>query len=259
MNLSVVGYGHTVCGPDWGFSTDGEAFHRMYYVLGGTCRCTIGSQTVHLQPQVLYLLPRHTAYRMAHDPRDPFVVLWQHIRLSDRDTGRRMIQTTVAPGGAAWHVLQAMQAISQDTLVEALPQRDDATACRLESLCLALFALLEHEQSLFLSLDQRLSEIFRLVTDQPQAHLTVAQMAQHAKLERSHFSRLWRAQFHISAQAFLIRNRLEQSARTLLEGGSVSDGAVAAGYADVKAFSRAFSAQFGVSPSKYRKHHISQP
>lgn len=187
------------------------------------------------------------------------MVLWQHIRLSDRDTGRQLIQLEIQEGSAIWHVLEAMLAISKGTLVETLHRQDDATACRLENLCLALFALLEHEQPLFSAMDQRLSDIFRLVVDHPEKQFTVSKMASYAKLERSHFSRLWSAQFHISAQAFLIRTRLDQSAAVLLRGGSVSEAAVAAGYADVKAFSRAFSTQSGISPSKYRKHHILQP
>ena len=55
LNLTIVGYGHTRCGPEWGFATQGENFHRVYFVLGGDCRCTIHGETYFLQPETLYI------------------------------------------------------------------------------------------------------------------------------------------------------------------------------------------------------------
>lgn len=259
MNLSVVGYGHTLCGADWGFSTEGESFHRVYYVLGGTCRCHLNGKTTTLQKGTLYLLPRHTPYAMEHDISDPFYVLWQHVRISDRDMDREMAAIPVERESAAGHVLQAMELLSEGKLVESVHWADDPLALQLQQLCGALFAILEQDHMIFRAVDQRLSEIFRMVSEHPEQRYTVAQLAALAKLERSHFSRIFHQQFHISAQRFLIRIRLEQGARALLRGESVGESAAISGYQDTKAFIRAFSSQYGMSPSKYKKHHIMQP
>ena len=258
MDLTIAGYGHTLCRADWGFATEGESFHRMYYVLGGTCRCRLGGEVTTLQKGTLYLLPRHTPYAMEHDAADPFYVLWQHVRVSDRDMGREMAAIPIEAESAAGHVLQAMASLSSGTLVEDV-REEDPLALYLLPLCRALLMLLERDRAIFYPLDQRLSEVLRLVSEHPDRRYTVAQLAACAKLERSHFSRLFHRQFRISAQSFLIRARLEQGALALLRGESVGESAAIAGYQDTKAFIRAFSGQYGLSPAKYRKNHILQP
>ena len=259
MKLSVIGYGHTVCWPGWGFQTGGEAFQRIYYVLGGSCRCTIGGRTFPLQKDHLYIMPLYVPYSMEHDPEDPFFVLWQHVRLYDRDTGQGMICRRVERGGTVWHVLEAMSQLSRGLTVEQSENMGDTVAEQLRYLCQALLSLLEYDRQLFQTLDPRISQILRVVTEDPDNHYTVQDLAQMAKLERSHFSRLFRSQLRIPAQTFLIRTRLEQAVQVLIHDGSVVDAAVAAGYADAKAFSRAFSEQFGISPARYKKYHIMQP
>lgn len=259
MKLNIIGYGHTRCRADWGFTTAGEGFQRVYYVLGGCCRCTIAGKTVPLKPEHLYLLPLHVPYAMEHDPDDPLCVLWQHVRLQDRDTGTKMLCRPINRDAAAWHVLQAMCALSRGMLVEQLDERYDATAQQLQSLVASLFTILEFEEPIFSALDPRLSKVLRMVAEHPQTHYTVQELAQCANLERSYFSRLFCSQMRISAQNFLIAHRLEQAAQALLKDASVTEAAAIGGYAEAKAFSRAFSGQYGLSPSQYKKYHIMQP
>ena len=259
MKLSVIGYGHTVCWPEWGFQTSGEAFQRVYYVLGGTCRCTIYGRTFPLKKGHLYVLPLHVPYAMEHDPQDPLYVLWQHVRFFDRDTGPGLVCRPVDEGSAVWHVLEAMAALSRGMMVEHAEGSGDLVAGQLQSLSRSLFTVLECTDPLFVSLDPRIAQVLRSVAEHPEQHYTVQDLAQTAKLERSHFSRLFRAQLRVPAQVFLIRARLDYAAQILMREGSVGEAAAAAGYADAKAFSRAFSTEFGISPAQYRKYHVLQP
>lgn len=267
MQLEVIAYGHTICSQSWGVSTGGEAFHRIYYMLGGSCECTLGGQSFALLPGNLYLLPRNVPYSMRHNPANPFFVLWQHVRLTDRDTGQRTACVSIAPQSPPWSVLQAMVGVSRGLCVENEPQARidfndrNRVAHQLESLCAALFALLEEQACLFYAPDARLAQLLQLIAANPERHYSVAQLAKLAQMERSYFSRLFRAQFQISAQEYLKVLYLDLAARKLLAGGSVEQAAEAAGYADVKAFSRAFSARYQSPPARYRteKSHILQP
>ncbi len=259
MNLTIVGYGHTRCGPEWGFATQGENFHRVYFVLGGDCRCTIHGETYFLQPGTIYILPRHIPYTMAHTLTDPLYVLWQHVKLTDLDIGQSPLVLPVSPESPVRHVLQAMEDISRGALMETLPKSGDPVATQLQALLAALFVLLDVQGRLFTPVNQRLSQVLQLVGAHPEHRYSVAELAAYAGLERSHFSRLFRQQFHISAQNYLIRTRLELGAKALLSGSSVGESAAISGYLDAKAFSRAFSDHYGIPPGQYQRTHILQP
>lgn len=58
---------------------------------------------------------------------------------------------------------------------------------------------------------------------------------------------------------YLTAMKMSVAARCLLKGASVRQAAEAVGYADEKAFSRAFKAYMETSPGKYKKSHIMQP
>lgn len=77
-------------------------------------------------------------------------------------------------------------------------------------------------------------------------------VCRHAALSESHFLRTFRQAFGISPYKYLIKRRLEQSAR-LLETGiySVSEVASRSGFSDIFSFSKAFKKEFSVSPSKW--------
>ncbi|WP_345531771.1 AraC family transcriptional regulator [Viridibacterium curvum] len=83
-------------------------------------------------------------------------------------------------------------------------------------------------------------------------YLSLNDLASVAHLSRSRFERLYATQVHETPMATLRRLRLLR-ARDLLVAGStpsVSDLAMQMGYGSIAAFSRAFSRQFGVPPTR---------
>lgn len=259
IRLQVIGYGHTTCGPQWAVNTSGEMFQRIYYVLDGSCTCTLDGRSFVLQKEHLYIMPQHVPYSMTHDPDDPLSVLWQHIYLRDSNTGPHMICRNIKPDSATWHVLCALRELTKGMLVEQVNQQDNALARQVSYLVEALLMLLDHEQPLLSALDARLTQCIHLVTEHPNTFYTVQDLAEYVKLERSYFSRLFQDELRISAQTFLIRHRLERAADALLRGCCVSDAAEIAGYSDPKSFSRAFSNQYGITAAQYKKYHVLQP
>ena len=228
-------------------------------MLGGTCTCTLEGRSFALQPGCLYIMPQYVPYAMIHDPADPFFVLWQHIRLRDSSTGPHMICRRVERGSAVWHILSALTEISRGMLVEQADMRSDPVAREISYLEEALLEVLNTKRPLLEMLDPRLAECIRLVTEEPGKMFTVQSLADHVQLERSYFSRLFQSELQISAQTFLIRHRLGRAAEALLQGCRVCEAAELAGYSDSKAFSRAFSGQYGITPAQYRKYHVLQP
>lgn len=79
-------------------------------------------------------------------------------------------------------------------------------------------------------------------------------LAELAGFSRHHFHRVFRGMTDESVMGHVRRLRLERAAQHLKYGAdSITDVALVAGYASHEAFTRAFSAKFGTSPSLYRE------
>lgn len=84
--------------------------------------------------------------------------------------------------------------------------------------------------------------------------LTVEEVADVCRLNRSYFSRLFREKMGCPPQEFLIRLRLSKAAE-MMTASRASIGSIAAmcGYANQLHFSRAFRKHYGISPREWRK------
>ncbi|MFT3736703.1 MAG: AraC family transcriptional regulator [Rhodocyclaceae bacterium] len=83
-------------------------------------------------------------------------------------------------------------------------------------------------------------------------YLSLDDLASVAHLSRSRFERLYALKVHETPMATLRRLRLQRARDLLITGSthSVSDLAMQMGYGSIAAFSRAFSRQFGVPPTR---------
>lgn len=93
-----------------------------------------------------------------------------------------------------------------------------------------------------------------------QRSVTVEEIADVCRLNRSYFSKLFRESMGCPPQEFLIRMRLSRAAE-LMRDGNLSIGEVSAqcGYPNQLHFSRAFKKRYGVSPREWRSQNASSP
>ncbi len=83
--------------------------------------------------------------------------------------------------------------------------------------------------------------------------LTVADLAQAARLSPAHFSREFRRAFGESPHAYLLTRRLERAATLLARTDrTVADVCTAVGLSSVGSFTTTFTRLYGTSPSAYR-------
>jgi AraC-like DNA-binding protein len=257
--LTLIGYGHTVCSTLWGMHDEVTDFCRIYYVLNGTCSYSDAKRNLSFADGHLYLLPQYSAYNLEQDISDPFFVLWQHVRVAGCCV-REIVDINIVEGSAQWHILRALECLTEGTLIECAANEPAALQQQLTALLTALIATLESKGgTLFSPLDLRLGKVWAYVQAASIGEITVQEMANRANMERSYFSRLFRQQIGVSPQQWLLMTRLTYAAQLLKEGRTVAETANLLGYADSKAFSRAFLQQMHSTPSAYHKSHILQP
>jgi AraC family transcriptional activator of mtrCDE len=101
--------------------------------------------------------------------------------------------------------------------------------------------------------DPRFSVPLSMMLEHPERDHTVESLATAASMSRSAFSEAFRNATGQSPMAYLRKVRLRRAAAMLDKSDDTIDHIAArSGYASRSQFSRAFSAQFGVSPSAFR-------
>jgi len=104
--------------------------------------------------------------------------------------------------------------------------------------------------------DESVQQAIRLIRSNYSRPLTVTDLARHAGLERSYFSKRFRERIGKSPHDFLTLYRMEQAARMLIHT-RVPVGTVAAsvGFEDLSYFSKVFRKHHGSSPGSFREQH----
>jgi AraC-like DNA-binding protein len=86
----------------------------------------------------------------------------------------------------------------------------------------------------------------------------LATIASHAGVSAFHFLRMFAAVVGVTPHQYLVRTRLRNAARLLVEGDrSITDVAGEVGFGDLSNFVRTFRRASGVSPRRFRRLHSS--
>jgi AraC-like DNA-binding protein len=100
----------------------------------------------------------------------------------------------------------------------------------------------------------RITDIVRTIDAHPASDLTLVRLARDAGLSPFHFLRTFEKVTGTTPHQYMLRARLRKAAITLArEEVKIVDLAFETGFGDVSNFNRAFRAEFGVSPTAYRR------
>ena len=257
--ITLLGYGHTICDANWGMQAESADFCRVYYVLAGTCRYEDSNHSFVLKRGHLYFLPQYSAYHLSQDLSDPFFVLWQHVQISGF-CARQITKTAIEENCAVRYILHALEEMTRGVLIEKIATEPQKLQEQIATLLAVLVSIIEqNDTQIFFSLDRHLAKVWDYVNLSNIGTISIRNLAQIVNLERSYFSRLFHEQLGISPQQWLLRTRMAHAARMLLEGKTICETAEMIGYADEKSFSRAFMKAMQKPPAAYRKSHIMQP
>jgi AraC family transcriptional regulator len=86
---------------------------------------------------------------------------------------------------------------------------------------------------------------------------SLVSLARSVGMSTFHFDRLFAELVGVPPHRYLLRVRLDEAARRLHEGASVTEACFATGFNNLSYFIRAFRSRFGIPPSKYQFQRIS--
>ncbi|MBQ3222015.1 MAG: helix-turn-helix domain-containing protein [Clostridia bacterium] len=89
--------------------------------------------------------------------------------------------------------------------------------------------------------------------------ISVADVAAHVGLSPDYLTRQFKQVTGVAPVTYLRRFRLARAMEYLDDGRSVTDTAALVGFQSLAHFSREFKQELGMSPSQYRKKHLSEP
>src|SRR6185295_6149296 len=99
----------------------------------------------------------------------------------------------------------------------------------------------------------RVTRAVRRIERDPGDGVSLAELAQEARLSPYHFLRTFQRLTGVTPHQYVRRLRLREAATRLAAGpGRIADVALDSGFGDVSNFNHAFRAEFGASPRAYR-------
>ena len=100
----------------------------------------------------------------------------------------------------------------------------------------------------------RVTQSVRAIEEQPESASSLVGLAEQSGLSPFHYLRVFETVTGITPYQYVRRIRLRAAAaRVLTEAAKIVDIAFDAGFGDISNFNHAFRAEFGVSPTAYRK------
>lgn len=96
-----------------------------------------------------------------------------------------------------------------------------------------------------------------IITQSYAKKLKISDIATTIGISRNYLTDIFKREFDMSPQSFLMNFRMEKAAQALLETDeSVQAIGISVGYADALSFSKSFKQKYGVSPSAYRSEAV---
>ena len=243
---------------------EGAPEHIFALCMGGSGWFRVGDHEEILRPNEAMLLPRNVHHIYGASDSDPWTLHWVHFVGSSGDYFMRQLPKDTYKLPVDSEAVQQMSQLFRESYAAF------ASAFVLERMIYAAQALHHLLAMLFFNnrafspaLQNSLRSIdTTLAYLQQNIHmaLTLAEMAEHAQMSKSHFSRLFREQTGYSPIDYFIHLKMQHACMLLTTSIHIREIAAQLGYDDPYYFSHSFKKVVGVSPAKYRsRQHRSTP
>lgn len=265
LGLRLFQYGWEQCAPLHSFGPFVRNHYLFHYIISG--RGLLDSnvskdvtKTFHLEAGQGFLISPGQINTYSADQDDPWKYVWvefdglQAAGYLDA-AGLSTAQPIYQPNSAALaeELQNIMLYIADHPKASALHQ--------IGHLCLFLDTLIRSSTTRREPRGNQLRDFYiqeavTFMEQNYQRDLSVEEIADVCKLNRSYFSKLFKERKGCPPQEFLIRMRLSKAAELMkTTASSIGDIAVACGYPNQLHFSRSFKQHYGISPREWRSQN----
>ena len=250
INIHLHYGAKTTCNANWRGINEICTYHKLYYILSGSCVIEMGGTKYTGKKGQLFFIPARTRHSFYHENEDYVTKHWIHFSF-DANT-----QDPFAD-----RKLPAFVTVDQPGVMDRAFRIAYRRAQSLSDLLLQKAKILE-----ILGTFLRLSGCEEGQTEDPvrgamgyihthlQENITVAQLAQIAHLHPNYFIRMFKQTVGMPPLRYVTLAKIERG-KMLLEQTElpVSDIAASLGYSDPAHFSRVFKSICGYSPRQFRQ------
>lgn len=262
LDLRLFQYGWEQCAPLHSFGPFVRNHFLFHYVISGRgCLNSNGpggaTRHYELEANQGFLICPGQVNTYYADEHDPWKYTWLEF------DGLRTEEYLDAAGLSLAQPIYRPESPAQgegvrDTMLYIADHSQASTLHLIGHLCLFLDGLIQSSASRREPHGTRLQDFYiqeavNFMEQNYRRELTVEEIADVCKLNRSYFSKLFRESMGCPPQEFLIRLRLSKAAEQMqATKASIGDISAACGYPNQLHFSRAFKKRYGVSPREWR-------
>lgn len=246
-NLGLLDINPLVCGTEdcapghlWGPAQ--REFYLLHYVFSGKGWFETPRGRYDVEPGQIFVIRPFETVRYRADKAEPWVYGWVGFACGFS-----------LDSALTWDVLDAPECAH---IFRSMGDAGHVQAGREWYICAKVYELLALLSAAAVPRQDDASQYVRMAQNYIESMyvepIKIAQIAQYLSLNRSYFSKIFKAHTGKSPQEYLVDFRLQKAAE-LLATRNLPPGEVArqVGYSDVFNFSRMFRRRYGVSPSYY--------
>ncbi|WP_338554075.1 AraC family transcriptional regulator [Paenibacillus sp. KS-LC4] len=260
MELLLRFFGKEECEPLHSWGPGLRDLYIIHYVISGSGEFSTGGEAYQLSQGEGFLITPGAIVHYTADESDPWVYTWVgfdglHARAFMQRAGLSVTRPIFRAKGASWFETSHQELVaahgmgSRDILYQSILYRliGELIEC-------AEPALAEEQSLRANSKETYINEAITYIENNYSQKTTVEQIAQAVGLDRTYLSSLFKQQFDLSLQAFLLQFRMNRAVELLSSTQlSVSDISRSVGYTDPFLFSKMFKKVIGQSPRRTRE------
>jgi AraC-like DNA-binding protein len=235
----LLEFGNTVAELNWQLDENlPTGYSRVYYVQEADIMYRDAKTECALMPNTLYALPSSAPYRAWRLSDKDFRVTYMHIDFFPKAVSS-LVTMPVQPGSALESFLMC--------IYRAI---DEGKTNLVHSLARSFETVFEHEKN-FIHPSGQMTNILVYIASHLNEDISIATLSDLTGYHPHYFIKLFKQAMGMSPHQYILRTRLQEAARILRSGGTVSEAAYKVGYADTSSFARAFKSYYGVQPGRF--------
>ncbi len=243
----LLEYGNTVTELTWHLDENlPTGYSRVYYVQEADIKYQDGKTDCALKPNMLYALPSSAPYRAWRLSDQRFRVTYLHIDFFPRAVSG-LIEMPIPSGSA----LESFLACVYRAIEEGRGELVHALA--------GAFNTVFDGNAHFISPSGRMTEALIYISSHLSEEISINTLSALTAYHPHYFIKLFKEDMGMPPHQYILRMRLQEAARLLRAGGTVSEAASSVGYADASSFARAFKRYYGVQPGRFALEALHMP